>query len=102
MCATSRRGGFRGRGTGRSGGSLSLCKVFLKGKVDLVKFEEARLMDSLVPGLLPAFVMHKVLGPNGVQFRVRLVPNLAFEDFGLVDEGPVVAEYAFIHSEGWC
>ena len=52
--------------------------------------------------LLPAFVVYKVVGPNGVQFCVRLVPNLAFEDFGLVDEGPVVAEHAFVRSEGWC
>ena len=52
--------------------------------------------------LLPALVVHKVVGPNGVQFCVRLVPNLTFEDFGLVDEGPVITEHAFVHSEGWC
>lgn len=52
--------------------------------------------------LLPAFVVHKVVGPNRVQFCVRLVPNLAFEDLGLVDEGPVVAEHAFVRSERWC
>ncbi len=49
--------------------------------------------------LLPAFVVHKVVGPYSVQFCVGLVPDLTFEDFGFVNEGPVIAEHAFVHSE---
>jgi hypothetical protein len=52
--------------------------------------------------LLPAFVVHKVMWPDGVQFCVRFVPNLAFEDFSFVDEGSVIAEHTLVDREGWC
>jgi len=52
--------------------------------------------------LLPAFVVHEVMRPDGVEFCVRFVPDLAFEDFRLVDEGPVIAKHALVDREGWC
>lgn len=51
LWATSRRGSFRGRSTGRSGGGLSPGQVLLEGKVGLVEFEEARRGDPLVPAV---------------------------------------------------
>lgn len=111
---------------------MRTSKVLLKGEVRLAVFEEACCGDPFIPTakrkqrdkskkkvrkarlgwsgygfrrdarLLPTFVVHKVMGPDGVQFCVRFVPYLAFEDFCLVDEGPVVAEHAFVDREGGC
>ncbi len=72
----------------------------MKEKGECLEFDEGKQRGDA--RLLPAFVVHEVVGPNGVQFCVRLIPNLAFEEFGFVDEGPVVAEHAFVHSEGRC
>ena len=90
LCAPSRGGGFCCSGARGCGGGLRPGKVLLKGQVGLVEFEEARRGDPFVPSarrtrgekksevgsraravsgdarLLPAFVVHKVMWPNGV------------------------------------
>jgi len=95
LCSTSRGGGFRCGRAGRRGSGLRLGKVLLKGQVGLVEFEEARRGDPFVPAtkrnkqkkgesqrarqgaharawgvgdarLLPAFVVHEVMGSDGV------------------------------------
>ena len=50
--------------------------------------------------LLPAFVVHVVVGADDAALGVPLVPRLGLEDLRLVDERPVVAEHALAEAEG--